>query len=249
MSVFPSRSRPGGDDDGMEEEHYRELVRFFSTAPRPPDPIGLFPRFEELRARLRAALETKDELATEEALLTLYCHVHGHEAPLTPAERLRIDETGGYWCHAGGISPILKAVPYLTPDSVSMDLGAGNGLQCLLLWHLSPHARTIQVEISGRMVEAGRVLVPWVGVDPERVEWRIEDVTQTSLEGVDLLYLYRPLRPTGVGLRFYDRLAAELAAVPRPVTVVSVADCLRPLLPESFETVFFNGHITILRRE
>jgi hypothetical protein len=227
-----------------ERDRYLDLLRFFSAAPPPPDPHGLYPRFRDLQATLRGALKGDDEIAIEEALLALYCHVHGTEAPYTPRERRRVDETGGYWCHAGGLSPILRAGPFLRPDSVSMDLGAGNGLQGILLQRLSPHRRTLQVEISSRMVEAGRALADWAGVPPERLEWRIEDLTGTRIDGVDFLYLYRPVRPTDEGRRFYERLARDLAAAARPVTVFSVADCLREFLPPTVRLLHTDGHLT-----
>lgn len=230
-----------------ERARYDRLLSFFTSAPPPPDPLDLYPRYPALRARLRAVAAGGDEEATEEALLALYCHVHGHEAPYTAAERRRVAQTGGYWCHAGGLPPLLKAGPFLDGGSVSMDLGAGNGLQSLLLMRLSPHRRTIQVEISSRMVEAGRALVAWAGVPEDRVEWRIGDVLDASVEGVDFLYLYRPVRPVGPGRAFYERLAATLASSPRPVTVFSVADALRDFLPpDSFEIRYTDGHLTCL---
>ena len=228
---------------------YEALLSFFAEAPAPPDPAGLYPRFAEFQAALRGAIATGDDLAIEESLLAVYCHVHGHEAPYTAEERRRVDETGGYWCHAGGLSPILEAGPWLGPESVSMDLGAGNGLQGLLLQRLHPHRLTIQVEISSRMVEAGRALVAWAGVPANRVEWRADDVMETSVRGVDFLYLYRPVRPVGPGRAFYERIAAELVAAERPVTVFSVADCLREFLPAGAARVESDGHLTRLRIE
>ena len=102
----------------------------------------------------------------EEAFLTLYAHLHMHEARYTPDERGRMDEAGGYWAHAGGLSPILEAAPWIRPNTVSADLGAGNGLQGLLLQILYPHRKTIQIEISSNMVELGKQLQAWLGIPP-----------------------------------------------------------------------------------
>jgi hypothetical protein len=49
-----------------------------------------------------------------------------------------MDRSGGYWCHAGGLSPVLKAGAFIEPDTVSADFGAGNGLQCLLMQKIHP---------------------------------------------------------------------------------------------------------------
>ena len=58
-------------------------------------------------------------LSLEEAFLLLYAHLHGYEVPYTPDERSRVVETGGYLSHVGGLSPILKAAPFIGPDTVS----------------------------------------------------------------------------------------------------------------------------------
>lgn len=183
----------------------------------------------------------------EETFLELYAHLHMHEAPYTPSERRRLDETGGYWSHAGGLSPILKAGPHLFEGSVSADLGAGNGLQGLMLQLLDPHARTIQLELSSHMVEIGRRLQKWLGIDEERVEWVVGDVMEFSPRGIDFLYLYRPVKPIGPGHDFYTRLAGELEAAGQPVVIFSIADCLRTYLSDHFEIFYFDGQLTCFR--
>jgi hypothetical protein len=171
-----------------------------------------------------------------------------HEAPYTPEERRRVDETGGYWSHAGGLSPILRAGDWLRPDSVSADLGAGNGLQGLLFQKLYPHRRTIQVEISSTMVEIGMRLQRWLGIPEARVEWVVGDVMNASVDGIDFLYLYRPVRPDGPGRAFYERVAAELEDSDRAVVIFSIADCLRDFLSPHFEVFYFDGHLTCFRK-
>lgn len=240
------------DDEREPEECARlvQLMLLFAELPPPPDPQGLLPRYAEHHARFLTSVEGDDSDELEEAFLSLYAHVHGHEAPYTKDERKRMDATGGYWAHAGGLSPILRAPPFLRPDSISCDLGAGNGLQGLLMQHLAPHRRTIQVELSHRMVEAGRHLQAWLGIADERVEWRVGDVCDFSPAGVDFLYLYRPLRPEGeAGRRFYTRLAGELSQGDRQVVIFSIADCLRDFLsPDRFEVFYGDGHLTCFRR-
>jgi len=224
------------------------LIAMLCELPPPPDPAGLFPRFQALRGELRAAAAGDDGERLEEALLELYAHLHGHEAPYTPAERARVDATGGYWGHAGGLSPVLLAADLVEPGWVSADLGAGNGLQLLLLQLLAPHARSVQVEISSRMLEAGRGLQGWLGIAPGRVEWRQADVTACAVPQCDLLYLYRPVRLVGGGRRYYERLAAELSARDPAPVILSVADCLVQFLPDDFERFYFDGHLAAFRQ-
>jgi hypothetical protein len=221
----------------------------FAQLPAPPDPFGLYPRYAELRDRFVASIEgPADAEALEEAFLLLYAELHGYEVPYTPAERDRVRETGGYLSHVGGLSPILKAAPFLEPATVSGDFGAGNGLQGLLIQKLAPHARTVQVEISSRMVEAGRLLQAWLGIPDERVQWVVGDVSEVSPTEMDFIYLYRPVRPTGAGEEFYRNFAAQLAASQRPVVIFSIADCLGPYLPSEFEIFYCDGHLTCFWR-
>jgi len=247
-AVDETRLRAMLAGDGRPAEERRLLVRLmalFADRPPPPDPFVLMPDYDRLRDAFLDAAGGDDGEALEEAFLALYCHVHGHEAPYTPEERRRVDETGGYWGHAGGLSPVLKAGAHVGPESTVGDFGAGNGLQGLLMQVLHPHRRTVQIEISSRMVEAGRRLQEWLGVPPERVDWIAGDVLDHSPRDMDLVYLYRPVRPVGAGDRFYRRFAAELP--PRAV-VFSVADCLRPYLGGEWEAFWSDGHLTCWRR-
>jgi hypothetical protein len=235
--------------DGRDPGERGRLVRLMlliSSLPPPPDPLGLFPDYASLRERFLLASEGRDGEVLEETFLSLYVHLHGFEAPYTPEERARVDETGGYWCHAGGLSPILKAGPHLAPDVVSGDFGAGNGLQTLLMQRLHPHRRTIQIEISSRMVEAGRHLQDWLGIPDARVTWVTGDVMDASPAGMDFVYLYRPVRPEGAGRLFYERFAAGLEKA-SPVVIFSIADCLGPFLPGRFEVFYSDGHLTCYR--
>jgi len=219
-----------------------------ATLPQPPDPGGHFPRYPELKERFLASLVHGDSDLIEESFLDLYAHLHMHEAPYTTAERQLVDESGGYWCHAGGLSPILKAGNWINPGSVSIDLGAGNGLQGLLFQKLYPHARTVQVEISSRMVEIGKGLQHWLEIPDDRVEWLVSDVRDASVAGVDFLYLYSPVRPEGPGRLFYERLAHDLEASDRDVVIFSIADCLRDFLSNRFESFYSDGHLRCFRR-
>jgi len=237
-----------GDDRPVPERNrLLTLMEIFSTLPPPPDPFGLCPDFAELQRHFFRLVETAQPDLVEEAFLNLYCRIHGHEAPYTAAERRRMDELGGYWCHAGGLSPILKAGEHIGPDTVSADFGAGNGLQGLLLQKLYPHAKTIQIEISSRMVDWGKELQEWLGIDQGKVEWVVGDVLDHSPRGMDFIYLYRPVRPEGQGRKFYEKFAAELSGSSAKVVIFSIADCLKTFLGTEFEVFFSDGHLTCFR--
>jgi hypothetical protein len=234
----------------VERERWARLIRLLAEIGPPPDPEGEFPRFSERQARLRSALATGDGEAIEESFLALYAHVHGHEARYRDAERRIVDESGGYWAHAGGLSPVLKAPDWLRPDSVAIDYGAASGLQGLLVQLLAPHRRWVQVEISERAVETGKRLQRWLGVPSERVVWRVEDVREAvrGKDRYDFIYLYRPVRPDGPGRVFYERLGAKLASEARATTIFSIADALAPFLPPGFEIVHSDGHLACFHR-
>jgi hypothetical protein len=183
----------------------------------------------------------------EEAFLELYAHLHMHESPYTMEERARLDETGGYWSHAGGIAPLVKAAPYIRSNTVSADYGAGNGLQGLLLQKLYPHRKTIQIEISSEAVDIGRRLQRWMDVDERSVEWIVGDVLDHPPVNVDFIYLYRPVRPVGEGTRFYETLADTVSQSPTEVTIFSIADCLKDFLPRDFERFYYDGHLSCFR--
>lgn len=224
--------------------HLQRLMQLFAVRDRPKDPFGMFTQYHRLKSDFIDALHHGTPEDAEHTFLTLYCHVHGHEAPYTQAERETLNRLGGYWCHAGGISPLLKAGPHLPPHAVSVDLGAGNGLQGLLLQKLHPHRKTIQIELSSKMVMAGRHLADWLEIEPECVDWRVGDIRNYSPEHVDFIYLYRPLRPTGKGIPFYEELARNLDKATHRVSIFSIADCLGPFLSKKFHKFYDDGHLT-----
>jgi len=237
-------------DDGRSRRERERLVALMARLAELPPPPGhgdLFPEYERLHGRFLASARDNDGEVLEERFLELYCHLHMHEAPYTPDERQVVDATGGYWCHAGGLSPILKAGDWIRNDTVSADYGAGNGLQGLLLQTLYPHALSVQIEISARMAEIGRMLQSWLGIAAHRVRWVVDDVNNVPARGFDFVYLYRPVRPSGDGLRFYRGFASDLEGSTHPVVVFSIADCLRPFLSSRFERFYYDGHLACYR--
>lgn len=230
-----------------EAHRMARLVGELLARSQPPARPPLFSDYPALRDHLAAAVAGGDGVEVEERLLELYAHLHMNEAPYTADERRRMDAAGGYWNHAGGLSPILKAAPWVGPDTVSADFGAGNGLQGLLLQLLHPHRRTVQVEISARMAEIGDGLRQWLGIPAERVEWVVGDVLEAPATGYGFIYLYRPVRPEGRGRDFYARFAREVESEESPPIIFSVADCLRDFLSDRYEVFYGDGHLTCFK--
>jgi hypothetical protein len=168
-----------GRDPG-EADRLARLVLRFLILPSPPNGATHFPRYGELQRTLETAVLGGTGEAIEDAFLELYAHLHMNEAPYTSDERRQMDEAGGYWNHAGGLSPILKAERWINEDTVSADFGAGNGLQAFLLQVLYPHAKTVQIEISSKMRDIGEGLREWLGIAGDRVDWIIDDVLNVS---------------------------------------------------------------------
>jgi hypothetical protein len=233
--------------DPGEADRLARLVLRFLILPSPPGSKEHFPRFGELQNKLEAATLRSTGEEIEDAFLELYTHLHMNEAPYTSDERRQMDEAGGYWNHAGGLSPILKAAPWIKPGTVSADFGAGDGLQGLLLQVLYPHAKTVQIEISSRMKDIGEGLREWLGISANRVHWIIDDVLNVPATGYDFIYLYRPVRPEGPGRDFYARFAREVEAAEHPPVIFSIADCLRDILSDRYEVFYGDGHLTCFK--
>jgi hypothetical protein len=190
------------------------------------------------------AMGRADPLTQESLLVNLYARLHTAGSLYSPSERLLLSRRDGYSCHAGGLSPLLKAEPFIIPDSVVVDLGAGNGLQGLLLQCISPHRKILQVELSSEMIRTRRLFQKALGISADRVEWIHSDLINVSVEAADIVYLYRPARSSRNGRELYQAIARKLASVPKPLMVFSVADCLGQFLDERFSLFFTDGHLT-----
>jgi len=204
----------------------------------------IVPSFGKFHRELCAARETGDEDRIETALARLYCVIHGSGGAYAEEERAEFDRLGGYWCHAGGLEPLHVAAPFFSAETRFADYGAGNGFQGLLFQYLYPHRLTTLVELGGPMIEQGRRLQALLGIPEGRVEWVHANIMDAPPLRFDLIYLYRPVRPEGEGRAFYEMFAREVAGVARPVTIVSVADCLRDFLPPAFRVSHSDGQIT-----
>lgn len=207
---------------------------------------ALRPRSEEMLAEVRRRTESGDVEGVTASLVLLYAYLHGSGGSYTEEERSALDAREGYWCHAGGLSPLWRARPHIHQETRSADYGAGNGLQGLLLQHLYPHRRTTLIELGGGMIEEGRALGKMMGIPDEQVRWIHGSVEAVSPRDFDFIYIYRPMKPEGeAGRRFYRWFADELAAAGHPVTIFSIADCLRDHLdPDRFEPFYDDGQLT-----
>lgn len=184
----------------------------------------------------------------EEAAIELYLRLHGAGTSYEDREAGRMRQVRGIGNLPGGLTPILMACELVGPDTVMADLGAGCGLQGLLLQYLAPHALTIQVELSAAMIEAGRVMSRTLGIADEKLRWVHGDIATAPFEAeADLVYLYRPIKPYGEGRQLYRDIARRIDGSSRVRHIISMADCLGPHL-KTFDTLYQNEYLTIFNR-
>jgi hypothetical protein len=188
--------------------------------------------------------EKGDSTSQEYALLYLYARVHSAGNTYSPSEKNLFKKRNAYSCHPGGLSPLILAEQFIKSESVVADLGAGNGLQGLLLQCLYPHRKTLQIELSSELIRVGRIFQTILGISDDRIEWVHDDIVNVSLEAVDFIYLYRPVRPIEGGREVYNAIAKKLALINKPLVVFSVADCLAEFLDERFSVFYSDGQLT-----
>jgi hypothetical protein len=188
--------------------------------------------------------EKEDLTLREYALLYLYARLHSAGSTYSPSEYELFKKRNAYSCHPGGLSPLILAEQFIKPESVIADLGAGNGLQGLLLQCLYPHRKTLQIELSSELIRVGRIFQGILGISDDRIEWVHGDIINVSLGAVDFIYLYRPVRPLEGGKEVYHTIANKLSAINKPFVVFSVADCLAEFLDKRFSIFYSDGHLT-----
>jgi hypothetical protein len=188
--------------------------------------------------------EKGDPTSQEYALLYLYARLHSAGSKYSPSEYELFRKRNAYSCHPGGLSPLILAEQFIRSESIVADLGSGNGLQGLLLQCLYPHRKTLQIELSSELIRVGRIFQGILGISDERVEWIHDDIINASLEAIDFIYLYRPVRPLEGGKEVYHIIANKLSAINKPFVVFSVADCLAEFLDERFSIFYSDGHLT-----
>lgn len=196
--------------------------------------IAMAPQVSALSPAIPAALEASlhakdrgDNPGREEALLGLYLCLHGAGSEYAREEHERLAALCGIGNLPGGLTPLLMAAEMMEPGMSFVDLGSGNGLQGLLLQCIAPHALTVQAEISSRMIGAGRTMAEAVGLGDGRIRWVHGDIASLPFaHEVDMIYLYRPVKPHKDGRELYARLAQRIELARKTRYIVSVADCL-----------------------
>lgn len=235
-----------GGEEGGEGALFLSLARLFDFLSSKEGFRRTYPPFMKMLGQVPDLVAGGDRESVEESLTMLYAALHGGDSSYTGEERAALDARGGYWCHAGGLSPLWRARPYIGAPTRTADYGAGNGFQGLLLQHLYPHRLTTQIELSGAMIDEGRALQEMMGIPAERVEWIHGSVETVSPRSFDFIYIYRPMKPgRSAGKKFYRWFAEELADVGHDVTIFSIADCLKDFLdPRRFTLFYDDGQLT-----
>lgn len=195
-------------------------------------------------------VKERDETSElEMAFIELYTRLHSAGAGYAPNEMKLLKEKNGISCLPGGISPLIMAGPFIGQNTTAVDLGAGNGLQGLLLQRISPHKKTMQIEISSEMVRMGCVFQRALGIGDERMEWINGDMANASLESADFIYIYRPARPNESGNELYRTIAGKLNDLNKPIVVFSVADCLGRFLDKRFRVFYENEYFVCFLKD
>ncbi len=234
-----------GQEDESEKTHLlTALIRLFHSLESRKDFLSLYPEFALMFSKFRQDLDQGDPEHVEDDLTEIYCYLHGSDSAYSPSDRREVDAYGGYWCHAGGLSPLFRARPYITAKTRLADYGAGNGFQGLLYQYLYPHEKTCQIELSLRMIQSGRRLQAWMDIPTQKVDWLHKNVIDVPPWDFDFIYIYRPVRPEGRGKTFYEHFAMDLDRIRHPVTIFSIADCLKEFLSHRFRIFYDDGHLT-----
>ena len=216
-----------------------------TTLARHPEVQRLAPEAILWHDNLLTAKADGDIEEQEYALLELYRTLHTAGAGYTCEEQERLDGQKGLHGLSGGLLPLFMTRELITPETYLVDLGAGNGLQGLLLHALAPHRHTLQVELSRSHLAAGRLFQRVLEIPDHRITWHHGDLFEVDLCQATLIYLYRPVRPSKTTHPLYQKLAATLESLPHPVHLVSVADCLTPHMEHTMPPLYTDGFLTI----
>jgi len=195
-----------------------------------------------------SALEKGEPSSIEDALLTLYIRLHSTGFRYSQSEKEILKKRNAYLCHPGGLSPLILAEKFIRPETTVADLGAGNGLQGLLLQRICPHRKTIQIELSAELIRIGKIFQEALGISSDRIEWIHDDIVNVSIDAADFIYLYRPAKPLERGKELYQAIARKLSAGNKPLVIFSVADCLGHYLDTRFSISYTDGHLTCFVR-
>lgn len=202
------------------------------------------PDIDQYVRNFMTAMGDEDPSAVEHALINLYIRLHSAGSKYSPSELKLLKSKHAYLCHPGGLSPLVMARPFIRPESIVADLGAGNGLQGLLLQRLYPHKKTLQIELSAEMIRVGQIFQQVLGISNDYIEWINDDIVNVSFETADFIYIYLPAKPIGGGYELYQAIARKLTAANKPLVIFSIADCLAGFLDKRFSIFYTDGHLT-----
>jgi len=220
------------------------LFKLFSALVAQEEFLASYPSSREIFEAVLRARDAGDSEEVEAGITRLYCLIHAADAIYSDDELALLDSMRGYWCYAGGLTPIIKAAPFISKSTRLADFGAGNGLQGLLFQYLYPHRKTFQIELGAEMIERGKRLQKMMGIPDDRVEWIRGNMMDISPTDYDFIYIYRPFRPEGGGAEFYIRFARRLDEAVKPLVIFSVADCLKEFISARFSVFYDDGHLT-----
>ncbi len=227
-----------------KHKHLAALMELFIRLAENKDFLDSYPRVSSLFSGVDRFKDRNDLDGLEERLTRIYCRIHEKDVRYSGSELKELKKMDGYWCYAGGLTPLLMAGSYITSKTRLADYGAGNGLQGLLLQYLYRPCKVVQIELGSYMMEKGRKLQAMMEIPGDRVEWIRKNIMDVSPADFDFIYIYRPVRPDGQGRLFYERFARQLEAVNHPLTLFSVADCLKDFLVSGTFRVFYDdGHL------
>ncbi len=98
------------------------------------------------------------------------------------------------------------------------------------------------------MIEVGKIYQQLLEIPEDRIIWINDDIINTTLDEVDFLYLYRPSKPIGDGIKLYETLVKKLETRTNSLVIFSIADCLKDFLDSSYEIFYDDGHLTCFNR-
>lgn len=212
-----------------------------------PVVLGAFPSIDT-SVRYYERVRMSDDVSEREyGMLKLYLALHGLGSEYSDEQKQRLKKLAGITNLPGGMMPVVAASVLIGPDMVSMDLGAGNGLQGLLMQCLCPHKKCVQVELSSHMIDVGLMFQEALNMPSERIEWVCGDIAAQPLTDLDFIYMYRPLKPYAEGAGIYESVARKLGHAGRDLIVLSVADCLGQYLGEACTEFYSNEFFTCYR--
>ena len=81
-------------------------------------------------------------------------------------------------------------------------------------------------------------------IPEEKIQWINDDILNIDLANIDFLYLYRPSKPIKSGITLYENLKIKLNNRSKPLTIFSIADCLKDYLNSDYKEFYNDGHLT-----